>query len=194
MRIEIRQILLQHRRRIAFRIDGDEQRAGAVGILAERFEHFGDLEQARRANIGAVGVAEEHQIRPALHVLVGHRLAVLVFEMKRAADRADRRGRTARQVARGGEHAGQDQHQAARRRRSPARGGCFAQHPRRCLFRLQRPRSTRQPKHAASRRGWSRKTPSRRNGPTANRRTPAAAIAAAPASKTGREIDVGRGA
>ena len=96
MRIEVRQIVLQRRRRIAFRIDSDEQRAGAVGVFAELLHDLRNLEQGGRADVGAMGEAEEHQERPSLQVFIAERFAVLILEMKRPADgrdrRADRRG------------------------------------------------------------------------------------------------------
>ncbi len=87
MRIEARQIILHHRRRVALGIDRDEQRMHAGGVRAHGVQHFRQVEQRRRADIGAMRIAEEHQERLALHVLVGDRLAVLVGEMERAADR-----------------------------------------------------------------------------------------------------------
>ena len=68
-------------------IDRDEQRVGAVGVLAQRAHDFRHLEQRGRADIGAMRVAEEHQERLALHVLVGDRLAVLIDQLERPADR-----------------------------------------------------------------------------------------------------------
>jgi hypothetical protein len=85
MRVEVRQIVFQRCRRVSLWIDGDEQRAGTVGVFAERFHDFGNLEQGRRANVGTMSVAEEDEKRPPLHVLVTDRPAGLVLKVKGAA-------------------------------------------------------------------------------------------------------------
>ena len=87
MRIEARQIVFHHRRCIAFRIDGYEQRAGAVRILAERAHDLGDVEQRRGAHVGTVRVAEENKERPTLNVRIGNCCTVLVDQLERSADR-----------------------------------------------------------------------------------------------------------
>ena len=87
MRIEAREIILHRRLRVALRIDGDEIRVDLVGILTERAQHLGNLEQRGRADVGAMGEAEEDQGRTALQVLFGNRLAGLVGELERTADR-----------------------------------------------------------------------------------------------------------
>jgi hypothetical protein len=112
VRVEIRQIVLEHRGRVALRIDGNEQRADAAGVGPQRVQHLRHVEQRRRANVRAMGEAEEHQERAALHVLIADRLAVLVEEMKRAADGGERRpGR--RRVAGHEQDGAEDQHEAA---------------------------------------------------------------------------------
>ena len=65
----------------------------AVGVGPERAQHFRHFEQRGRADVGAMRVAEEHQERLALEVLVGDRLAVLVDQRERPADRRGRRAR-----------------------------------------------------------------------------------------------------
>ena len=86
MRIEARQIILHRRRGVALGIDRDEIGVDAVGILAHRPQHFGHLEQRGRADVGAMGEAEEDQRRAALQALFGHGLAGLVGQLKRPAD------------------------------------------------------------------------------------------------------------
>ena len=97
--IEARQIILHHRSRVALGIDRDEQRVDAVGVLAQGVHHFRQLEKRGRANVGAVGVAEEYQEGPAFHVLVGDRLAVFVDQLERPADRRCPGTATAAQMA-----------------------------------------------------------------------------------------------
>ena len=181
MRIEIRQIILEHGRRVALGIDGDEQRSGAVGVFAERLHDVGNLEQGRRADVGAMGEAEKHQERPPLHVLVAERLAGLVFQVKRTADgrdrAADRRCRMAGQI----DEDAQDQHQPGEERADNRQdaGSGFG------VAQTDPPvsRSTRQ-----SRRGWSRRISSCRNGPRARPCPRPPERSRAPATISGRDI------
>ena len=115
VRVEIRQIVLEHRGRVALRIDGDEQHADTAGVGPEGAQHLRHVEQRRRTNVRAMGEAEEHQERTAFHVLIADRLAVLVDEMKRAADGGERRpGR--RRMAGYEQDGAEDQHEAAEKR------------------------------------------------------------------------------
>src|SRR5450631_4048580 len=87
MRSEARQITLRPLLRVALRIDGDEPRADAVGVVAERAHDLLHFEPRGRADVGTVPVTEENQEGSALHVLVGDRLAVLVDQFEGTADR-----------------------------------------------------------------------------------------------------------
>ncbi len=176
MRIEIRQIVLEHRRGIALRIDGDEQRAGAIGVGSERLHHLRHVEQRGRADIGAMGEAEKHQERLALHVGVGDRLAVLIFEMERAADRRDRL--PDRKAAPGDEQNGAEKQEKSAQERGEDQhdaGGFGAD------FRGHRslPVSRSTPK---TRRGSSRKRPWFRNVPTVRQCRASATATIAPAA------------
>ncbi|GCC48798.1 hypothetical protein chiPu_0033032, partial [Chiloscyllium punctatum] len=75
VRIEARQIVLHRRSGVAFRIDRNEIGVHAVGVLAHRLQDLGNLEQRGRADVRAMGEAEEDQRRLALEVLVGDGLA-----------------------------------------------------------------------------------------------------------------------
>src|SRR6516165_6162554 len=90
MRVEIRQVILDDRWRIALGIDGDEQCSGAIGIGPERMQHLRDLKQGSRANIGTMGKAEKYQERASLHILIGERFSILVFKMERPANGGNR--------------------------------------------------------------------------------------------------------
>ena len=89
VRIEARQIVLDHRGCITLGIDRDEQRARAIRIGAKRAQNLGDLEQSRRADVRAMGKTEKHQERPTPQILVGDHLPILIGELERSADGGD---------------------------------------------------------------------------------------------------------
>src|SRR5439155_830220 len=72
-----------------------------IALLAEFVERQRHLVERGRAGIGAMGIAEEDEMPLALELRVAERLAVLVDEMERAANRAGEKGpgRTFRVVA-----------------------------------------------------------------------------------------------
>jgi hypothetical protein len=76
MRVEARQIVLDHRRRVPFRIDGDEHRVYAVGLRPKRAQDLRHLEQGRRTDVGAIGEAEEHQGWASPSILIGDHFPV----------------------------------------------------------------------------------------------------------------------
>src|SRR5579863_6360363 len=163
MRIEIRQIVLQRRRRVALRIDGDEQRPGAVGVLAEAFQHLRNIEQRCRAHVGAMGKAEENQEWTSLHVFVAHRLGVLVLKLEGAADSGDRwpdrRWRAPGHDQDRAENEDEAAEKSAEHRYDAA--WPFSAHCRSSLS-----RSTQQSRHGSSRRTpWRRSEPRARPSP-----------------------------
>lgn len=86
-RVETAEIGRQELGGVALGVDGDEDDVHLAGIGAQRIEHLGDLEQLGRADVGAMGKAEEDEARPAGKVLLGEGLAVLVGEGEGSADR-----------------------------------------------------------------------------------------------------------
>ncbi len=50
-----------HFRRVAFRIDGDEDRLQFCEVGAEFLDHRGDFVQCRRADVGTGSIAKENQ-------------------------------------------------------------------------------------------------------------------------------------
>src|SRR3984957_19667177 len=105
-----------------------------------------------------MGEAEEHQERAALHVLVGHRLAVLILAMKRPADAGDRLADRRRHMFAENQDGAEEQPEAAEE------GGKQQRDARGLVVHRNSPliRSMRQ-----SRPGWFRKRPSPRNAPRA---------------------------
>ena len=94
----------------------------------------------------------------SLHVLVGHRLAVLVLEMKRPADAGDRLADRRRHVFAENQDGAEEQHEAAEEGGEQQRdAGGFVVHRLSPLTRSMR----------QSRPGWFRKRPSPRNAPRA---------------------------
>jgi hypothetical protein len=89
-------------------------------------QHLRDLKQGGRANIGTMGKAEEHQEGASLHILIGERLAVLVFKVKRPADRGNR-GTNRRRRASG------DEKDGAKKQKQPAEKSGEQQHDARCI-------------------------------------------------------------
>src|SRR6476659_9705423 len=87
MRVEARQIVFHHRGCISFRINGYEQRPGAVRILAERAQDLGDVEQRRGTHVGTMRVAEENKEWSALNICLGNLRTVLVDQLERSTDR-----------------------------------------------------------------------------------------------------------
>ena len=76
----------------------------AIGVGPELAQDFGDLEQRGRADVGAMGEAEEHQERLALEVLLGDRAPVLIGQAERPADGGDLRHARRRHAAGDDEH------------------------------------------------------------------------------------------
>src|SRR6478672_2083528 len=179
MRVEGRQVVFQQRGRVALGIDGDEQRGGPIGVRSQGAENFRDVEHRRRADVRAVRVAEEYQMRLALEVGVGDRLAVLIDKLERTADRG-RAGPAGTELAGGIEDDAEKQQQAAEKggHHQQDMGGA-AGHRSAVPVRSRRP----------SRRAGSRRTPRFRNRPTASGCPPASRRRRArrsPAPATGR--------
>ena len=84
-------VLLHHFRRIALRIDGDEERSYLRGVRPELLKRRGDREQRRRAAIWTEGIPEIDQQPFAAISLIGHCRAVQRRERKWTADRHRRR-------------------------------------------------------------------------------------------------------
>ena len=80
------QIGFQNFRRIALRIDGDEDRHHAAGLGPELVEGVGHHRQGRRADVGTIAVAEINQHEPAAEIGGTARFPVLVDQGKRPAD------------------------------------------------------------------------------------------------------------
>ena len=184
MRVEIRQVIFDDSRAVALGIDGDEQGTSAIGIGSERMQHLRDLEQRRRANIGAMGEPEEHQEWASLHILIGEGLAVLVFEMERAADRRDR-GANGRRRASG------DEQDGAKKQKQPAEKRGEQKHDARCV-RLHERFSVSQSRRQ-SRREPFRRTRRCRNEPTAPQCRPAPERLARWRRTKTQKLAVGRG-
>ncbi len=171
MRIEARQIILHRRGGVALRIDRDEIGVDAIGILAHRPQHLGNLEQRGRADVGAMGEAEKDQRRTALQVLLGHGLAGLVGQLKRPADRG-RRGH-ASQSAQRPQHQHQPDHQASGECGDDDQRAGGPIHHEIPLIQIRSRRRCRT--------RWSRRRPPSRNGTRA------------PARRTGDDAETGAG-
>lgn len=61
VRVEARHVVLEHGLGVALRIDGDEHRAGAIGIGPERPHDLGYVVHRGRAHVRAMRVAEEDE-------------------------------------------------------------------------------------------------------------------------------------
>ena len=84
-------IFLEHRRRVALRIDADEdrrhpRRPRRIALL-EPAQRLADDGEVGRADVGAMGEAEIHDPVSAGEIAIGHRPAVLIGQGERAADR-----------------------------------------------------------------------------------------------------------
>ena len=111
VRIEARQIILHGVVGVALGVDRDEVGVDAVGIGTHGAKHLRNLEQRGRADIRAMGEAEEDQGRTPLHFLFGHGLAALIGELERSADRG--RGGDRPPAAHGPQHHQKTDDQAA---------------------------------------------------------------------------------
>ena len=173
MRVEAREVILDLCRRIALGIDRDEQCADLVGLGAELAEHLRHLEQRRRAHVGAMGVAEEHQERPAAQVGVGNGAAVLVGEPERSADRRTR-VRQRRRIAAGDDDDDQEDArepgEERRHHQKHAQGSCTHRRTSNSIGR----RDARLRNRPRGPRRSSRRTPRCHKTPTARLRPPPA--------------------
>jgi hypothetical protein len=86
-----------------------------ASVRPERAHYLRQIEQRRRADVGAMRVAEEHQRRMPLQRRVGNRLAVLIDQLERPADR--RRPRAAGKVPDGEQDRADKQHEPRQERR-----------------------------------------------------------------------------
>ena len=89
------EIALQHLGPVALGIDGDEKRPQVSAFVAGRPQRLRDLEQRGRADVRAMGEAEENEMRLAQKIAIRHGAAVLIDQRERSADRG-RRGLTRR--------------------------------------------------------------------------------------------------
>lgn len=82
--LEPRHEIREDRRRVALGIDGDEERLNLRRIHAQPVHDGGDLGQRRRADIGAIGEAEEDQHPAACVILLGanHPGVIRQFEIR----------------------------------------------------------------------------------------------------------------
>jgi hypothetical protein len=85
--MEHRDVLSEMLRRVAFGIDGDEQRLHLIGCGTELVHGETDGLQVGRADIRAVGEAEINQHQLAVEVTCAASLAGLIDKLERAADR-----------------------------------------------------------------------------------------------------------
>ena len=87
-RVERRHVILDSNvRRVALRIDGNEQHLYAIGIGAEPLHRLRQLGERGRAEIGALRITEEHD--DGLAAIVGQRARRAVV-----VDETESRGRT----------------------------------------------------------------------------------------------------
>src|SRR6476659_1814376 len=96
MWIKTRKVVFHNRGGVSLRIDGDEQRASAIRILAKRMHNLRHVEQCRRAYVRAMRIAEEDEERPTFDVCVGDWLAILIDQIERTANRRSARPGTAK--------------------------------------------------------------------------------------------------
>src|SRR6516225_11668458 len=78
MRIEVRNIILHDRRRIALRIDSNEQGARAIGVRTKRPQYLGHFEQRGGAYVGTMRKAEENKKWMTLQILIADGASILV--------------------------------------------------------------------------------------------------------------------
>jgi hypothetical protein len=82
MRIERIDVSMHHVRRVAGRVDTDEQDACVIGQRSQSLHHHMQMGQGQWADIGAMGVAEIQHYHLAAIVGSGDRLAVIVGEIE----------------------------------------------------------------------------------------------------------------
>jgi len=85
-RVERRHVLGEQRRGVALRIDGHEQHLHPVGLVAEQLHHLGHLGERRRADVRALGEAEEHRDHLAAEVREGAGPAVVAGQLEAARE------------------------------------------------------------------------------------------------------------
>ena len=86
-RMKHRHIVRKMLPRVAFGIEGDEQRLHVAGAGAQFVHRQTDGLQVGRANVGAIGEAEIHQHQVTAKVALAAQFPGLVGELERAADR-----------------------------------------------------------------------------------------------------------
>ena len=69
-----------------FDFDGDKDRAGLDPAIAQQIDRFGHHRQGGTANSGAIGIAEEQQLKPALGVSFAAGRPGVIDQLKRPAD------------------------------------------------------------------------------------------------------------
>jgi len=80
-RIEIRQIVGQHCRAVAFGIDREQMNGKPVGIGAKILQPVADVQERHRADVGAPGEAEKDEARCANPVLGTDGFAFMAGEL-----------------------------------------------------------------------------------------------------------------
>ena len=88
-RVESREILLESIRRVALRIDGDEDHLQSVGVSAEALQAVAHLHQRGRTHVRAMREAEEDGVGLSRQRRARERLAVVIGELERPAEAAE---------------------------------------------------------------------------------------------------------
>jgi len=77
--------LASKRRRIAFRIDGNEQHLDALCVLTQFLHDQRKFAHGSRTNVRAIGVAEKNHHHLALEILERARLAIVIGQFENRA-------------------------------------------------------------------------------------------------------------
>src|SRR5690606_28988318 len=83
-------VFAQNFRRIALRIDGNEQYLQVITVFAEQGLNLGSIHQGRRADVGALGKTEEHHDHLAFEVFQGPYPAVGIFQAETVTEASAR--------------------------------------------------------------------------------------------------------
>jgi hypothetical protein len=81
-------VAFQDLRRVALRVEGDEDALHPFAVLAQRLLHFRQLHHRRRADVGALGVAEEEHHGLALEFIEAAQATLDVGQREASADSA----------------------------------------------------------------------------------------------------------
>ena len=123
-RVKRRDKIGKPRRRVALRIDRDEQGLNRIGSCAELVERERDRLKLGRAHVGTIRIAEIKYDKLAAKIRIGAAMAGLIGELERTADRRAARQQAFDQFRCRGLSRFRSQQPARRKARMPAQARC----------------------------------------------------------------------